>query len=1028
VLNYLVEWWEGGSVPEVQVIRFTSEKFPAVSSGLFNLQFGPQPGVLETTGTLSHLSSAYNVRSELMSMGYDLGYAKNFTFTNVMGDVRVSRSSIPDKGYQWSVTFVSEINQGDQVPIIASSLASTLDKEKLEVIEVTSGQRSGGFSEVQFITIRASGTNDTADLGGWFRLSFNGSQTYTTYLPIDADADDVERALNQLSTLRTVSVTRNAIHDATGLMYAGFQWTVVFSEDIGNQPAILLDSTLVWTTKTAVSAVVYDGNNALGNMGKLVNTYPGEAPQNYHSKVVPADWRSYTIDGLIPGNTYYVAVSAVNAYGTGPTAVPVSHSSTPPKQVPQPPTSVSVDVHPGSASTLDVTFGAPLSNGGSPVLSYRIELATDEKFTNPIYDVINCPAGSSFSVFQITTAGLPGDPVVDGYFGLTISRNRTSFATDYIPYDATAMLSDEEGGNALVAGITATIVNDASTITTSIDATQVLFKNDRLQFQNQRYPGQIFTVVSVSTTTVTLNSRVKFDVLGSGTMTTAIYRVYGGRGTVSTSKIACTADASLCSPTRRQLSGSMQAKIESIPEAVIKGVSVDRDDPDLLNGVTWRVTFLDAAQVGALNFNIELTPGSNQVKTLSGAAATVTVTNLLTGVTNPTCEGKHEVPKDKALALNQYYFARVFAQNEIGYSLPQISATSQKPFVVPGAPTSVVLSVFSQTSLRVTFNAPADDGGDTITKYRIDYSTSSNFASYKSVEVKQLAATPFTKTIDNLTPGVRVYVRVSAYNNQGYGDTAASVPTSLNPYQPSDAPTQVYLAATSDTMLTVSWRPPAYNGGDTITKYRVQWDVSPTFNSAMRAPDKDERILPADQYSSYTIQYLSKNRQYYVRVFAVNSAGEGTPGLTSPAALPPSLQVPGRPHTIAAVTGTSAGTIALSWQTPRIPAHGFPCSGTVDAPNDCPAGIGGGVPQSNGGSPITEYEINFNDLEDFSGFDTGKITTTQTAYTLKNLTPDRTYFIRILARNAQGAGRFCQFTEPNCLVVENVVSAKAKAL
>ena len=472
----------------------------------------------------------------------------------------------------------------------------------------------------------------------------------------------------------------------------------------------------------------------------------------------------------------------------------------------------------------------------------------------------------------------------------------------------------------------------------------------------------------------------------------------------------------------------MQAKIESIPEAVIKGVSVDRDEPDITNGVTWRVTFLDDAQLGALNFDIEETLNTNTLITQSGAQAIVTVSNLLDGVTYPVCEGTHEVPAAKALANGQYYYARVFALNDIGYSLPQMSATSQKPFVVPGAPTSVILSVDTQTSLRVEFNPPADDGGDTITLYKIDYSTSSSFATFSSINVTQFVTAPFSRIITGLQTGVRVYVRVSAMNNQGFGDSASSVPTSLNPYKPSDAPTQVFLRSTSDTMLTVSFAAPRDDGGDDIVRYRIDWDITPTFNGAVGAPNKGTVQVDATRHSSYTIQYLTKGKVYYVRVFAINSAGPGTPALSSPASLAPSLQVPGKPHTIAATTGAIAGRINLSWIRPRVPAHGIPCSGLTTAPNDCPSGIGGGVAQSDGGSVITEYEIQYNDLPDFTGFDTDKVTTTQNSYTLQNLTPDRLYYIRILARNAQGAGSFCLYSDPNCLVVFNQVSVKAKAL
>jgi len=208
----------------------------------------------------------------------------------------------------------------------------------------------------------------------------------------------------------------------------------------------------------------------------------------------------------------------------------------------------------------------------------------------------------------------------------------------------------------------------------------------------------------------------------------------------------------------------------------------------------------------------------------------------------------------------------------------------------------------------------------------------------------------------------------------------------------------------------------------------VEWDTSSSFNGAIGVPNKGSIDLSADLFTSYTITYLSKGLSYYVRVSAINSAGPGKSALASTSALAPSLQVPGKPQTIKASTGSSSGEITVSWQVPRIPWHGIPCSGTVTSPNECPSGVGGGLPVAYGGTAITEYEISYNDQEDFSGYDTKEITTTNLFYTLTNLTPDRTYYIRILARNAQGAGSFCQYTERNCLVVFTPVSAKAKAL
>jgi len=390
------------------------------------------------------------------------------------------------------------------------------------------------------------------------------------------------------------------------------------------------------------------------------------------------------------------------------------------------------------------------------------------------------------------------------------------------------------------------------------------------------------------------------------------------------------------------------------------------------------------------------------------------------------CVGTHTVPGDKALATGMYYFARVFAVNEMGYSLPQVSASSQKPQVVPGPPTSVALAVVSASELRVVFNPPASDGGDAVTSYKVDYSVKSDFSNAQTQLLQYLSGgAPFYKTLSGLTTGIPVYVRVSAANSQGFGAWTASIPASLNPYQSSGAPSSVLLRATSASMLTVSFGYPASDGGDAVSRYRVEWDVAAGFNSLLALPNKGFVELDAASFASYTVSYLTAGQLYYFRVFAINSAGLGTPALASPAALAPSLQVPGRPHTVLAEPGLLPGTVSLSWQRPRVPAHGIPCSGLGTLPNDCPSAVGGGLPQSDGGASITEYEVEANDLTDFSGFDSISVTTSATSYSLSGLTPGRTYYIRVLARNAQGAGSYCAYSDPNCLIVSNQVEVVA---
>ena len=248
----------------------------------------------------------------------------------------------------------------------------------------------------------------------------------------------------------------------------------------------------------------------------------------------------------------------------------------------------------------------------------------------------------------------------------------------------------------------------------------------------------------------------------------------------------------------------------------------------------------------------------------------------------------------------------------------------------------------------------------------------------------------------------------------------------MNPYTTSGGPTNVRLKVTSDTMLTVSFEPPLNNGGDVITGYRVQWDVTVSFNSAVPAPNKGFVDLDAALFSSYTIQSLSPTTAYYVQVFAKNKAGLGIQTMASPGFATPALEVPGRPHTVQAVSGNGVGYITVSWQRPRIPWHNIPCSGTLASPNECPSAVGGGLPASDGGQPIIEYVVSYNELPDFSGIDTGELVTSNTAYTLTNLIAGRKYYIRVLSRNTVGSGPYCAFSEVNCLPSSStIVSAIA---
>lgn len=141
-------------------------------------------------------------------------------------------------------------------------------------------------------------------------------------------------------------------------------------------------------------------------------------------------------------------------------------------------------------------------------------------------------------------------------------------------------------------------------------------------------------------------------------------------------------------------------------------------------------------------------------------------------------------------------------------------------------------------------------------------------------------------------------------------------------------------------------------------------------------------------------------------MFAINTSGSSLQQLSTPNWAIPSMQVPGRPHSLQALLGMSQGTIDVSWQRPRVPAHSISCFNDGPTVKDCPTPYGGSLPASDGGEEISEYELEFNERSDFLGSDGGRRTYTGTHAVLSHLYSGRMYFVRVLARNSIGSGKY----------------------
>ena len=164
--------------------------------------------------------------------------------------------------------------------------------------------------------------------------------------------------------------------------------------------------------------------------------------------------------------------------------------------------------------------------------------------------------------------------------------------------------------------------------------------------------------------------------------------------------------------------------------------------------------------------------------------------------------------------------------------------------------------------MKLTWEAPANDGGSPITGYTIE--KKDKFSSrWSKVNVSTIQETTFT--VSGLQEGEEYEFRVTAQNKAGLGKP--SNPASLKITPPS-APGKPDLSDITDKAITLSWSIPESDGGSRILGYYIEKCDTSTDRWV-----KVNRSVTKD--TTFRVEDLTAKTEYKFRVSAENKAGTG---------------------------------------------------------------------------------------------------------------------------------------------------------
>ncbi|XP_019717493.1 receptor-type tyrosine-protein phosphatase delta-like isoform X25 [Hippocampus comes] len=278
---------------------------------------------------------------------------------------------------------------------------------------------------------------------------------------------------------------------------------------------------------------------------------------------------------------------------------------------------------------------------------------------------------------------------------------------------------------------------------------------------------------------------------------------------------------------------------------------------------------------------------------------------------------------------------------------------------LPKAPGTPVVTERTATSITLTW----DSGNpEPVSYYIIQHRSKGSEDPYK--EIDGIATTRYS--VGGLSPYSHYDFRVAAVNTIGQGPSSEAVEARTAEQAPSSPPRQVRGRMLSTTTAIIHWDEPEEPNGQ-VVGYRVYY----TSDNTLPVNQWEKQMVRSANF--ITIQGLTPNKTYYIRVLAFTSVGDGP--LSQDLQIIAKTGVPSQPSEFKG-EAKSETSILLSWIAP---------------------------PQGGPDNQITGYELVYrraDDTEEKVSFEP------TTSYLLKNLKPFSAYTFQLAARSKHGIGAY----------------------